>query len=168
VLRRRLLAALTVVAPALLCWSHAFAGDVQLLAPNRRAQTLDPAALEHMPSVTTHVSFLTEHGTQAADYTGATLWSVLQQLGLIISTNARDREKQAIVVTGHDGYAVVLAMAEIDPAFESKEVLLADQVNGQPMPAGEIRLVVPGDRHGGRSVRDVAQIEIRNVAAPAP
>jgi DMSO/TMAO reductase YedYZ molybdopterin-dependent catalytic subunit len=55
-------------------------------------------------------------------------------------------------------------MAEIDPAFEGKQILLADQVNGQPMPAGEIRLVVPGDRRGGRSVRDVVRIDIRNVA----
>ena len=160
----RLLAALTIVVPALLCGSSAFAGDVQILAPNGHAATLDPAALAHMPPVTTQVSFLTEHGAEAADYTGATLWSVLQQLHLVTSANPRDREKLAIVVTGHDGYAVVLAMAEIDPAFESKQILLADEVNGHPMPAGEIRLVVPGDRHGGRSVRDVARIDIRNVA----
>lgn len=161
---RRLLAALTIAVPPLLCWSSAFAGDVQLHAPNGHTGTLDPATLAHMPPVATHVSFLTEHGTEAADYTGATLWSVLQQLGLITSTNPRDREKQAIVVTGHDGYAVVLAMAEIDPAFENKQVLLADEVNGHPMSAGEIRLVVPGDRRGGRSVRDVVRIDIRNVA----
>jgi len=160
----RLLAALTIVVPALLCGSSAFAGDVQILAPNGHAATLDPAALAHMPPVTTQVSFLTEHGAEAADYTGATLWSVLQQLDLVTSANPRDREKLAIVVTGHDGYAVVLAMAEIDPAFESKQILLADEVNGHPMPAGEIRLVVPGDRHGGRSVRDVARIDIRSVA----
>jgi hypothetical protein len=161
---RRLLATLTIVVPALLCCSSAFGGNVQLLAPNGRTATLDPAALAHMPSVKTDVSFLTEHGTETADYTGATLWSVLQQLGLIASTKPRDREKQAIVVIGHDGYAVVLAMAEIDPAFEGKQILLADQANGQAIPAGETRLVVPGDRRGGRSVRDVVRIEIRNVA----
>jgi Oxidoreductase molybdopterin binding domain len=164
VLGRRLLATLTIAVPALLCGLPAFAGDVQILAPNGRTATLDPAVLAHMQSVTAHVSFLTEHGAEAADYTGATLWSVLQQLGLVTSTNPRDREKQAIVVTGHDGYAVVLAMAEIDPAFESKQILLVDEVNGHPMPADEIRLVVPGDRRGGRSVRDVARIDIRNVA----
>jgi hypothetical protein len=155
-----LLASLTIAVPALLCCSSAFSGNVQLVAPNGRTATLDPAALAHMPSVKTHVSFLTEHGSEARDYTGATLWSVLQQLRLIATANPRDREKQAIVVTGHDGYAVVLAMAEIDPAFEGKHILLADEA----IPAGEIRLVVPGDRRGGRSVRDVVRIEIRNVA----
>ena len=157
-------AVLTIAAAALVHGAAALAGDVQLAAPNGRTATLDPAALAHMPAVETHVSFLTEHGTEAADYNGATLWSVLRQLDLITSTNPRDREKQAIVVTGHDGYEVVLAMAEIDPAFEGKQIVLADQVNGHSMPAGEIRLVVPGDRHGGRSVRDVARIEVQNVA----
>ncbi len=161
---RRRLAILTIAVPVLMGWPSAFAGDVQLVAPNGRMQHLDPAALAQMPSVKTHVSFLTEHGTETADYTGATLWSVLQQLGLVTSANPRDREKQAIVVTGHDGYAIVLAMAEIDPAFEGKQIVLADQVNGHPLPAGEIRLVVPGDRRGGRSVRDVARIDIRTVA----
>jgi hypothetical protein len=163
-LSRSFLGALTIAVSALASGTAAFAGDVQLLAPNGHTATLEPAALAHMPSVKTHVSFLTEHGTETADYTGATLWSVLQQLGLITSANPRDREKQAIVVTGHDGYAVVLAMAEIDPAFEGKQIVLADQVNGEPMPAGEIRLVVPGDKRGGRSVRDVARIDVRNVA----
>jgi hypothetical protein len=162
--RRSCLLAVSIAVPALICGTSACAGDVRLVAPNGRTATLDPAALGHMLPVKTHISFLTEHGTEGADYTGATLGSVLQELGLITSTNPRDRERQAIVVTGHDGYTVVLAMAEIDPAFEGKQIVLADEVNGQPMPAGEIRLVVPGDRHGGRSVRDVARIEVRNVA----
>ena len=142
-MQRGRLLALAIAVPALIYATSAFAGDVQLLAPDGHTATLDPAALEHMPPVKTHVSFLTEHGAEAADYTGATLWSVLQQLGLITSTKPRDREKQAIVVTGHDRYAVVLAMAEIDPAFEGKQIVLADQKDGQAMPGGEIRLAVP-------------------------
>jgi hypothetical protein len=53
----------------------------------------------------------------------------------------------------------VLALAEIDPEFEGKQVLLAFRRDGQPMP-GELRLVVPGDRRGGRSARDVVRIEL--------
>jgi hypothetical protein len=147
----------------LACGSPALAGDVQLLAPGGRAQHLDAVVLAQMPSVQVHVPFLTEHGTETADNTGAMLWSVLQQLGLISSANPRDWEKQTIIVTGRDGYAVVLAMAEIDPAFEGKEIVLADQVDGHPIPGSGLRLVVPGDRRGGRSVRDVVRIGVRNV-----
>jgi hypothetical protein len=40
-------------------------------------------------------------------------------------------------------------------------VLLASRWNGQPIEGNSLRLVVPGDRHGGRSVRDVARIDLR-------
>ena len=162
--RIRLAAVLAVFGPVLLCGWSASAGDVELLAPGGHALNLDAAGLAHMPPAQVHVAFLTGHGPEAADYAGATLWSVLQQSGLISSANPRDREKQAIIVTGHDGYAVVLAMAEIDPAFEGKQVVLADRMNGRPMPGGEVRLAVPDDRRGGRSVRDVVRIEIRTIA----
>ena len=57
-----------------------------------------------------------------------------------------------------DGYAV--ALAEIDPEFEGKQVLLAYRRNGQPIEGNTLRLVVPADRHGGRSVRDVVRIDL--------
>ena len=63
------------------------------------------------------------------------------------------------MVRGGDGYAVALAIGEIDPAFENKQVVLADAQDGQPLAAA--RLVVPGDAKAGRSVRGVAAIEVR-------
>jgi len=51
------------------------------------------------------------------------------------------------------------------PAFEGKPVILAERTNGQPLGAGHFRIVVPGDRRGGRSVRDVASIA---VMSPVP
>ena len=55
----------------------------------------------------------------------------------------------------------VLTLAEIDPEFEGKRVILAYWRDGQPLPGGELRLVVPGDHRGGRSVREVVKIELR-------
>jgi hypothetical protein len=71
------------------------------------------------------------------------------------------RLRHTVAVTGRDGYAAVLALAEIDPEFEGKKVLLAYRRNNQPFPNNELRLVVPGDRRGGRSVHDVMRIELR-------
>jgi hypothetical protein len=65
-----------------------------------------------------------------------------------------------VAVTGRDGYVAVLALAEIDPEFEGKQVLLAYRRNNQPFSNNELRLVVPGDRRGGRSVHDVVRIEL--------
>ena len=52
-------------------------------------------------------------------------------------------------------------MAEIDPEFEGKQVLLAYPMDDHAIGVGRLRLVVPGDKRGGRSVRDVARIEVR-------
>lgn len=63
-------------------------------------------------------------------------------------------------MTGRDGYTAVLALAEVDPEFEGKQVLLAYRRDGQPMDGHALRLVVPGDHHGGHSVRDVVRIDL--------
>lgn len=53
-------------------------------------------------------------------------------------------------------------MAELDPNFEGKQVIIAYERNGEPIPGNiGLRLVVPGDKHGGRSVRDVIRIDVR-------
>jgi hypothetical protein len=59
------------------------------------------------------------------------------------------------------GYAVALAIGELDPHYEGKSVILAYAGGDPPATAAQLRLVVPGDVHGGRSVRDVAAIEVR-------
>ncbi len=63
-----------------------------------------------------------------------------------------------VTVTGQDGYAVTLAMAEIDPEFENKQVLLALDRGGAAMDYP--RLAVPDDKRAGRSVRDVQSIAV--------
>jgi molybdopterin-binding protein len=73
---------------------------------------------------------------------------------------------QSIVITGRDGYRAVLAVGEIAPEFEGKRVLLAERMDGRPLGADHLRVVVPLDKRGGRSVRDVARIEV--TAAPTP
>ncbi|HEX4081153.1 MAG TPA: hypothetical protein VHX61_19995 [Rhizomicrobium sp.] len=48
-----------------------------------------------------------------------------------------------------------------NPDFEGKNVILAYAKDGKLAPADGIRLIVPGDHHGGRDVRDVVTIEVR-------
>jgi hypothetical protein len=69
--------------------------------------------------------------------------------------------KHTLLITGRDGYGVALALAEIDPHYEGKQIIIA-YAGGEPSASmSSLRLVVPGDVHGGRSVRDVATIELR-------
>jgi hypothetical protein len=147
-----------------LAWAApAFAADIDLIGPAGQHRAIAAADLAKLPAVSEHIAFQTEHGSRAADYAGPRLWDLLQSAGLAEAAAPRDLLRDAILVTGSDGYAVVIAIGEIEPHFEGKSIILAQKMNGAPLSGGEMRLAVPGDRHGGRSVRDVVRIEVRRL-----
>ena len=88
--------------------------------------------VEKLPAVEEKISFLTAHGPEQARYTGALLRSVLDRAEML-GGDRRARLHRTIMVTGRDGYTAVLALAEIDPEFEGKQVLLAYRRDGQPI-----------------------------------
>jgi hypothetical protein len=89
------------------------------------------------------------------------LWSLIEKVGLVDEAGKNASLKHTLLITGRDGYAVALALGELDPHYEGKSVILAYAGGEPPASIEELRLVVPGDLHGGRSVRDVAFIEVR-------
>jgi hypothetical protein len=146
----------------MLSGSLASASDQGVVVAHSVQQTssIDRSLVEQLPAIDQQVAFQTNHGAEQATYAGALLWDVLGRVGGL-DADPRARVHQTVMITGRDGYLAVLALAEIDPEFEGKRVLLAYRKDGQPMAANELRLVVPGERRGGRSVRDVVRIEIR-------
>ena len=76
----------------------------------------------------------------------------------MLSGDRPSRLRHSIVVTRRDGSTAALAVAEIAPDFEGNEVLLASRWDGQPIDGHSLRLVVPGDHHGGCSVGDVVRV----------
>lgn len=125
----------------------------------QRQATLSIDDLRALPPVTIDASHLTSRGMQRASYTGALLWAVVAAAGPLDGPGSRERLLRTVVALGRDGYAVAVAVGEIDPDFEGKQVLVAYAADGQTLPG--LRLVVPADRHAGRNVRDLVAIEIR-------
>jgi len=118
--------------------------------------------IEGLPAERVSASYVTGHGQEQGDYTGVRLWTLLNRARLNDEPRRRDHLREIVTVTGRDGYAVVFSMGELDPDFEGKSVILAYRRNDQPLPESEgLRLVVPGDKHGGRYVRDVVRIEVK-------
>ncbi len=115
--------------------------------------TIGSDALRSLPAATVDVA---SHG-RVVRYAGPRLWDVLAKAGAVDGTPDR-RLHETLTVTGADGYAAPLALAEIDPAFEGKDVILARTRDGAAL--ARPRLVVPRDRHPGRDVRDVERIAI--------
>lgn len=143
---------------ALLAISPASAVGIGLVESVQHTASIDPAMVEQLPATESSIAFQTSHGPEKATYVGATLWSVLQK-SASLNADPRQRLHQVVIVTGSDGYTAALALAEIDPEFEDKPVLLAWQRDGKAMT--DLRLIVPGDKFGGRSVQNVVRIEIR-------
>lgn len=75
----------------------------------------------------------------------------------------------ALLVRASDGYQVVFALAELDPAMTGKQVLLADHADGQPLPPalGPLRIVIPDEKRHARWIRQVTSMEVVRVTSPA-
>ena len=116
--------------------------------------------LSGRPAMQVSTAFLTDRGTHSASFEGPLLWTVLQKAGAINPDMHREEVSQTVVITGRDGYRAVLAVGEIAPEFEGKQVILAERMDGKPLDADHLRVVVPLDKRGGRSVRDVMRIEV--------
>jgi hypothetical protein len=116
--------------------------------------------LAALKPVTQRVSFLTGQGEQQNEWAGPLLWDVLTASGVADAIKPAEHVRLAVRVTGADGYTAVVALAEISPQFAGRPVQLADHLNGALLPDHGLRLVVPGDKRGGRSVRDVVRIDI--------
>jgi hypothetical protein len=69
---------------------------------------------------------------------------------------------EALMVEAADGYRVVFALAEVDPAFATREIIVADRRDGKPMDAkeGPLRIVAPGDKRPARWVRQVTTLRV--------
>jgi hypothetical protein len=140
--------------------------DGRLAAGHDGSCLVDLTVIRQLPAVTEPISFLTGHGEEKGIYKGALLWAVLDKEGVVGAGGPRARVSQAVLVTGRDGYVAALGMGEIDPAFEGKQVLLAYEENGKAIP---LRLVVPGDKFGGRAVKDVVRVDtLTRRFAPTP
>jgi hypothetical protein len=67
-----------------------------------------------------------------------------------------------LVVEAADGYRVVLALADLDPTLGGRRILLADRMDGKPLPPDEApwRLIIVGDQRPSRSARQVVTIRV--------
>jgi protein involved in polysaccharide export with SLBB domain len=120
----------------------------------------DLETLRRLPAQHLQVSFLTEHGTTSAGFTGPRLWTVLEAAGGLADDKKGAAIRHVIRVSGRDGYYVVLSTGEIAPDFGGKAAIIATQRDGEPSGASGLRLILPGDRRGGRDVRDVVSIRV--------
>lgn len=126
----------------------------------RQPQRFDLDPLRKLPPEHVRVSFAGERGTTNASFTGVRLWVVLDQAGGSSDSDERATLHHTVKVTAKDGYFVILSTGEIAPEFGGKPAIVAYQLDAEPEGASGFRLVMPGDKRGGRNVRDIVSIDI--------
>jgi DMSO/TMAO reductase YedYZ molybdopterin-dependent catalytic subunit len=139
------------------------AGDVLLRVGGDvvRPLTLSTAEFNTLPRQVVRV---TDHHGHAFVFERVALSAILRLAGVPLGKELRGTTLLTyVIVAAADGYRVVFALPELDPAFTDRVILLADRQDDQPLAAadGPLRLVVPGEKRPARWVRQVIELTIR-------
>ena len=72
------------------------------------------------------------------------------------------RWQRSSIVEASDGYRAGFALAELDPAFTDRVILLADHRDGKALAAkeGPLQIIVPGEKKHARWVRQVIRLKV--------
>jgi hypothetical protein len=141
--------------------SFTVSGDVT----NRATFNLDK--LQRFPPAQANVTYFAAGSVVTEAFTGVLLWDLLNNSpvnGIVTNPNVKnDILHKVVIVTGTDCYQSVFGAGEFDPFFGGSQIMVAYATGEQsPGNAGFARIVVPGDKAGGRFVSNIANIEVRD------
>ncbi len=111
----------------------------------------------------TEITAMDPHEKKEHHYSGVAMKDLLAQAGAPLGEKLRGAAQQLVVVLrAKDSYVTAFALAEFDDAFSSRTLLLANKIDGQPLPdkAAPYQLIVPGDKKAARWARMVTSIEV--------
>jgi Oxidoreductase molybdopterin binding domain len=124
---------------------------------------LSRADLEALPHIKVTAS---EHSSGPVTFEGVSLKSVLEKAGVSFGEAMKGpRLANCLLVEAADGYRVVIALPELDPAFTDKQTALVFLRDGKPLgeKEGPYRIVIPDDKRMARWVRQVTALKIIEV-----
>jgi hypothetical protein len=96
-------------------------------------------------------------------YEGVLVGEILKRAGSPVGPEMRGNAISSYVLaSASDGYQVVFSLAELDPAFTSNDVIVADTIDGKPLFAyqGPLRIIAPKDARAARSVRMLQRLDV--------
>lgn len=130
--------------------------------------TFSFAALEAAGAVAVTVE---DDTGQSSNYSGVPIALLLESAGVALGKSVRgERLAEYVIVRAADGYRALFSLAETDPLFRERTLLLCYRKNGRPLPdkEGPLRLIVADEKRHARWVRQVTTIELGSVGDPSP
>ena len=113
-----------------------------------------------------HVKVTTQGSETSATFEGVALRAVLEKAGVEFGHSMRGKRlASCLLVEAADGYSAVIALPEIDPDFNDKQIVLAFLQDGKPLDpkTGPYRIVIPDEKRMARWVRQVTTLKIVDV-----
>jgi DMSO/TMAO reductase YedYZ molybdopterin-dependent catalytic subunit len=111
----------------------------------------------------TIVKVVNEHSGKEQIYQGVLLAEILKRAGVPQGQQLRGAALSSYVrAEAADGYSVVFSLAELDSDFADAGALVADTLDGEPIPEkfGPFRLILPHDQHDSRWVFKLRSITV--------
>jgi hypothetical protein len=145
-----------------LCATLAPGQQLTFQAENGKQTVLSRAEIEALP----HVKVTTTAAGVSTTFDGVLLRNLLEKAGVGFGETLRGkRMASCLLVEAADGYRVVIALPELDPAFTDKQILLAFLKEGKPLDnkEGPYRIVIPDEKRMARWIKQVATLKIVDV-----
>ena len=136
--------------------------QITIQAEGGKQTVMTRAGIEALP----HTKITTGAGDTSTTFEGVPLNAVLEKAGISSGESVRGKRLASCLLVGAaDGYRVVIALPEIDPAFTDKPIVLAFVKNGKPLDdkEGPYRIVIPDEKRMARWVRQVTTLKIVEV-----
>jgi DMSO/TMAO reductase YedYZ molybdopterin-dependent catalytic subunit len=121
--------------------------------------TLDD--LQKMPRKTVRVE--NAHAKRTEVYEGVPLYALLQKAGVPQGEQVRGPAMTSyVLVEAADNYRVIFSLAELDSSFQDSEVLVADTMDGAPLPVdqGPFKLIAPHEKRPARWIKMVKSFTV--------
>src|ERR1700676_4904575 len=140
-MRRILLAVAVPVLLGLSAWAQQAAppkpssgpSDFKISGDLTTPLDLTAADLKGMPRKTLHVD--NAHSKKSEVYEGVLVEDLLQKAGVPQGEQLRGQAMAAyVLVEAADNYRVVFALAEFNSSFQDSEIIVADTMDGMPIP----------------------------------
>lgn len=146
----------------LLCAGRLQCQQLTIQTESGKQTVITKAEMESLP----HIKVSVGTADAPVTYEGVALEPLLEKAGVTFGQSLRGKRlASCLLVEAADGYRVVIALPEIDPAFSDKQVVLADARGGKPLDQkeGPYRIVIPGEKRMARWVRQVTTLKIVDV-----
>lgn len=128
-------------------------------------QKLTRADLKALPHKS--ITVFNAHSKKSENYSGVVLADLLVRVNAPLGERLRGKLfMTGVVAEGMDGYQVLYAVAEVDPAMHNGDVIVADGVDGQPLGRnGTFQLVNSEDKRPARWVRNLDRLLVVPIEA---